>query len=293
MEAEKEVSLKVAATRLDKARNSLVAGHRRQQIHVHPAGDPGFAAGREYASEPGDTAGAGRRAGFLRSAPRPRRSRQSSVPDKWGPAPRGHHRLRTGAESALRPIDQPADRSAAGGIRPAHGRESSISRPRTGCSTTVADVDFYGGQRGTTQPSFEYGGSKGNFSYFVTGQYLGTDRGVEPPTPGTDGDSRHQQPGRGLRILLVLSESDDAAEPDLGNRDQSLSDCREPESAAGVPAGKACRSIRRRKSARTSSSRTTSTCWRCRERSARISITRSRRSAVTRRLLSIPITPAT
>jgi outer membrane receptor protein involved in Fe transport len=46
------------------------------------------------------------------------------------------------------------------------------------------DLDFYGGQRGTTEPSFEYGGSRGNLSYFATGQYLGTDRGVEPPTPG-------------------------------------------------------------------------------------------------------------
>jgi outer membrane receptor protein involved in Fe transport len=57
-------------------------------------------------------------------------------------------------------------------------------KTKDGLLDNVADVDFYGGQRGTTQPSFEYGGSKGNFSYFVTGQYLGTDRGVEPPTPG-------------------------------------------------------------------------------------------------------------
>jgi outer membrane receptor protein involved in Fe transport len=46
------------------------------------------------------------------------------------------------------------------------------------------DVEFYGGQRSTIQPSFEYGGSKGNFNYFVTGQYFSTTRGVEPPTSG-------------------------------------------------------------------------------------------------------------
>jgi outer membrane receptor protein involved in Fe transport len=57
-------------------------------------------------------------------------------------------------------------------------------KTKDGLLDNVTDVDFYGGQRGTTQPSFEYGGSKGNFSYFVTGQYFGTDRGVEPPTPG-------------------------------------------------------------------------------------------------------------
>ena len=57
-------------------------------------------------------------------------------------------------------------------------------KTKDGLLDPVANVDFYGGQRGTTQPSFEYGGSKGNFSYFMTGQYLGTDRGVEPPTSG-------------------------------------------------------------------------------------------------------------
>lgn len=46
------------------------------------------------------------------------------------------------------------------------------------------DVEFYGGQRSTIQPSFEYGGSEGKLNYFVTGQYASTSRGVEPPTPG-------------------------------------------------------------------------------------------------------------
>lgn len=57
-------------------------------------------------------------------------------------------------------------------------------KTKDGLLDNGGDVDFYGGQRGTTEPSFEYGGSHGNLNYFVTGQYLGTDRGVEPPTPG-------------------------------------------------------------------------------------------------------------
>ena len=57
-------------------------------------------------------------------------------------------------------------------------------KTKDGLLDNLADVDFYGGQRGTEEPSFEYGGSKGNFSWFTTGQYLHTDRGVEPPTPG-------------------------------------------------------------------------------------------------------------
>ncbi|MGH8012369.1 MAG: TonB-dependent receptor [Candidatus Binataceae bacterium] len=55
---------------------------------------------------------------------------------------------------------------------------------RTGEIAPGGDVEFYGGQRGTVQPSFDYGGTAGNFSYFMTGQYFRTTRGVEPPTPG-------------------------------------------------------------------------------------------------------------
>ena len=57
-------------------------------------------------------------------------------------------------------------------------------KTKEGSLDNLANVGFYGGQRNTEEPSFEYGGWKGPFSYFTTGQYLHTDRGVEPPTPG-------------------------------------------------------------------------------------------------------------
>jgi outer membrane receptor protein involved in Fe transport len=57
-------------------------------------------------------------------------------------------------------------------------------KTKDGLLDNLASVEFYGGQRNTENPSFEYGGSKGGFSYFTTGQYTHTDRGVEPPTPG-------------------------------------------------------------------------------------------------------------
>ena len=55
---------------------------------------------------------------------------------------------------------------------------------KEGLLDSGGDVEFYGGQRSTVQPSFEYGGSVGKLNYFVTGQYASTSRGVEPPTPG-------------------------------------------------------------------------------------------------------------
>ncbi len=57
-------------------------------------------------------------------------------------------------------------------------------KTKDGLLDNLGNVDFYGGQRGTENPSFEYGGSKGDFSWYTTGQYLHTDRGVEPPTSG-------------------------------------------------------------------------------------------------------------
>jgi outer membrane receptor protein involved in Fe transport len=78
-------------------------------------------------------------------------------------------------------------------------------KTKDGQLDNLADVDFYGGQRGTTQPSFEYGGSKGSFSYFVTGQYLGTDRGLEPPTSGPTAihDTSNQGSGFGYFSYLL------------------------------------------------------------------------------------------
>ncbi len=73
-------------------------------------------------------------------------------------------------------------------------------RTKEGSLDPGGEVGFYGGQRGTENPSFEYGGSKGDFNYFVTGQYLHTDRGVEPPTPGPTAihDTSNQGSGFGF-----------------------------------------------------------------------------------------------
>ncbi|HVA78798.1 MAG TPA: TonB-dependent receptor, partial [Candidatus Binataceae bacterium] len=78
-------------------------------------------------------------------------------------------------------------------------------KTKDGLLDNGGDVEFYGGQRGTEQPSFEYGGSKGNFSYFVTGQYEHTDRGVEPPTPGPTAihDTAHMGSGFGYFSYFI------------------------------------------------------------------------------------------
>jgi outer membrane receptor protein involved in Fe transport len=53
-------------------------------------------------------------------------------------------------------------------------------RTKTGLSNG-GSVSLYGGSQGTIQPSFEYGGSSGALSGFVSGSFLQNDRGIESP----------------------------------------------------------------------------------------------------------------
>ena len=74
-------------------------------------------------------------------------------------------------------------------------------KTRDGLLDSGGDVEFYGGQRSTIQPSFEYGGSIDKLSYFVTGQYFSTTRGVEPPTPGPSPIHDQSYQGQGFGYL--------------------------------------------------------------------------------------------
>ncbi len=47
-------------------------------------------------------------------------------------------------------------------------------------------VSVYGGSFGTFQPSFEYGGSAGSYSYYVTGDYKESAVGIDSPDGSTD-----------------------------------------------------------------------------------------------------------
>ena len=183
MEAQKEVSMKVAATRLNKARNSLspdTGGSKytfsQQAIQELPQGN-NTPLNQVILQAPG------------------------VAQDSFGQLHvRGDHanlqfRINgvqlpegiTGFGQVLSPRFASSISLLTGVLPAEYGlRTAGVIDIKTkdGLLDQVANVDFYGGQRGTTQPSFEYGDSKGAFSYFVTGQYLGTDRGVEPPTPG-------------------------------------------------------------------------------------------------------------
>ncbi len=206
MEAEKEVSLKVAATRLNQSRNSLApdtGGSKytftQQAIHSLPQG----------ANTPLNQ--------VILQAP-------GVAQDSYGQLHvRGDHanlqyRINgvqlpegiTGFGQVLSPRFAQSISLLTGALPAEYGlRTAGVIDIKTkdGLLDNLADVDFYGGQRGTTEPSFEYGGSSGNFSYFVTGQYYGTDRGVEPPTSGPTAihDTSNQGAGFGYFSYFINS----------------------------------------------------------------------------------------
>jgi len=52
---------------------------------------------------------------------------------------------------------------------------------KTGITNPGFAVSMYGGSFNWLQPSFEYGGREGPVDWFLTGDYLGNDRGIENP----------------------------------------------------------------------------------------------------------------
>jgi outer membrane receptor for ferrienterochelin and colicins len=52
---------------------------------------------------------------------------------------------------------------------------------KTGLFDTGGEVSIYGGSHGEIQPSASYGGSTDNWNYFVTGDYLQDNLGIDSP----------------------------------------------------------------------------------------------------------------
>ena len=52
---------------------------------------------------------------------------------------------------------------------------------KSGVFEPGGEVSLYGGSHGTINPSFDYGGSSGTFNYFVSGDFMRNDLGIESP----------------------------------------------------------------------------------------------------------------
>ena len=65
---------------------------------------------------------------------------------------------------------------------------------KTGITNPGLTLSTYGGSWNWAQPSFEYGGQSGRVNWFITGDYLHNDRGIENPDFALRCDPRHHQP---------------------------------------------------------------------------------------------------
>ena len=105
---------------------------------------------------------------------------------------------------------------------------------KSGALNPHGAVSLYGGSHGEVQPSFYHGGTAGSLTYFVTGDYLRSNLGIEAPDPSVTPlhDTTKQYHGFGYfedlinsdnRISVILATSRDRFQiPDQPNLVPSL-----------------------------------------------------------------------
>ena len=69
-------------------------------------------------------------------------------------------------------------------------------------------VSIYGGSHGTFQPSFNYGGSAGNLNYFVSGDFLRNDLGIESPDGSSNPDHDHTTQYHGFGYFEYILDAE-------------------------------------------------------------------------------------
>ena len=81
-------------------------------------------------------------------------------------------------------------------------------KTRTGVFANSGDVGFYGGSRGTYQPSASLRGSSGGLNYYISGSYLQNDLGIENPTSSRNAIHDRTRQYRAFAYLSqILSDS--------------------------------------------------------------------------------------
>ena len=81
-------------------------------------------------------------------------------------------------------------------------------RTKSGTTNGGGDVSVYGGSFGWVQPSFDYGGKAGRFDYFVTGDFLQDDRGIENPDARYSATHDRTQQYHGLGYASDILDED-------------------------------------------------------------------------------------
>ena len=81
-------------------------------------------------------------------------------------------------------------------------------KTKSGVIDPGGSVSIYGGSHGTVEPSFNYGGTAGSFNYFVSGDFLRNDLGIESPDGRSTPDHDHTTQYHEFAYLeYILDES--------------------------------------------------------------------------------------
>jgi outer membrane receptor protein involved in Fe transport len=84
------------------------------------------------------------------------------------------------------------------------------------------EISVYGGSHGTFQPSAEYGGSDGSFTYYVTGDYKQDNLGIESPDGSSNPLHDHTTQGHAFAYLEDIIDSNDRASLIMGLSDDEF-----------------------------------------------------------------------
>ena len=84
------------------------------------------------------------------------------------------------------------------------------------------EVSLYGGSHDSIQPSFNYGGSSGANTYFVTGDYLQNDLGIESPDGSSTPLHDHTQQYHGFGYFEHLIDENNRVTLIAGSADASF-----------------------------------------------------------------------
>ncbi len=104
---------------------------------------------------------------------------------------------------------------AAGGVWPANRRDHRPEHQQRTAAARRRDIGLWRKPR-TFQPSAEYGGSDGNFTYYVTGDYKQDNLGIESPDGSSNPLHDHTTQGHAFAYLEDIIDSNDRALADHG-----------------------------------------------------------------------------
>src|SRR4029077_9787408 len=75
---------------------------------------------------------------------------------------------------------------------------------KTDAFNNSGSVSLYGGSHQTISPHFEYGGTRGQTQYYLTGRYLQNNLGIENPTPASNAIHDHTSQEKGFAYVSTV-----------------------------------------------------------------------------------------